>query len=142
MTIKKHGTAHWTGTIKEGTGKVSTQSGALDAQPYGFNTRFEGKAGTNPEELIGAAHAACYAMAMSLGLGDAGFTAEDIDAKSVISLDQVEGGFAITGAHLTVTAKIPGIDQATFDKVAQATKEGCPVSKVLACEITMDAKLA
>ena len=142
MTIKKNGTAHWTGTIKEGTGKVSTQSGALSDQPYGFNTRFEGKAGTNPEELIGAAHAACYAMAMSLGLGDEGFTADDIDVKSVISLDEVEGGFAISGAHLTVTAKIPGIDQAKFDEVAQATKEGCPVSKVLACDITMDATLA
>ena len=142
MTIKKNGTAHWTGTIKEGTGKVSTQSGALSDQPYGFNTRFEGKAGTNPEELIGAAHAACYAMAMSLGLGDEGFTADDIDVKSVISLDEVEGGFAISGAHLTVTAKIPGIDQAKFDEVARATKEGCPVSKVLACDITMDATLA
>ncbi len=114
----------------------------LSDQPYGFNTRFEGAKGTNPEELIGAAHAACFAMAMSLGLGEAGFTADNIDAKSTVSLEEKDGGFAITKIHLDVTATIPDIDDAKFQEIAEATKQGCPVSKVLTgAEITMDARL-
>ncbi|EAR50414.1 osmotically inducible protein OsmC [Oceanicola granulosus HTCC2516] len=140
--IKKHGSAHWAGEIKTGKGAVSTETGVLNGAPYGFNTRFEGAAsGTNPEELIGAAHAACYAMALSLELGKAGLTADDIDAKSTISLEEVEGGFAITKAHLEVTASVPEASEEQFMTAAKATKTGCPVSKLLNCEITMDAKL-
>ena len=112
-------------------------------QPYGFAQRFEGKPGTNPEELIGAAHAACFAMAMSGGLGAAGFTADQMDAKSDVTLEKVADGFAITKIHLTLTAKIPGIDNAKFQEIATATKSGCPVSKVLTgAVITLDASLA
>ncbi|SMY07810.1 OsmC family protein [Flavimaricola marinus] len=140
--IRKHGTAHWSGSIKEGGGEVSTQTDVLKSAPYGFNARFEGGPGTNPEELIGAAHAACFAMAMSLGLGNEGLTADDIDAKSTVSLEEVDGGFAITKIHLDVTAKVPGATPEKFAEVAEATKKGCPVSKVLTgAEITMDAKL-
>ena len=142
MAIKKHGSAIWSGTLKEGTGKVSTQTGVLSDQPYGFNTRFEGKTGTNPEELIGAAHASCFAMALSMILGQHDLTADEIHATSTVTLEQVEGGFAITKLHLDVTAKIPGADDAAFQTAANAAKKGCPVSKVLAgAEITMDAKL-
>ncbi|SLN41521.1 OsmC family peroxiredoxin [Roseisalinus antarcticus] len=140
--IRKNGTAHWQGGLQDGTGALSTQSGVLDGTPYSFAKRFEGQEGSNPEELIGAAHAACYAMAMSLTLGQMDLTADKIDAKSTISLEQVEGGFAITKAHLEVTASIPGATAEQFAEAAEATKDGCPVSKVLDCEITMDAKLA
>lgn len=142
MAITKHGSAIWSGTLKEGTGKVSTQTGVLSDQPYGFNTRFEGKPGTNPEELIGAAHASCFAMALSMILGQHDLTADEITATSTVTLEQVDGGFAITRLHLDVSARIPGADDATFQTAAGAAKSGCPVSKVLAgAEITMDAKL-
>lgn len=140
--IRKSGNAHWEGSLKDGEGRLGTESGAVNGVPYGFAKRFEGAEGSNPEELIGAAHAACFAMALSLNLGEAGFTADDIDAKSTVSLEQVDGGFAITRAHLEVTAKVPGADADAFRKAAEATKTGCPVSKVLNCEITMDATLA
>ena len=140
--IKKHGSAKWTGGLKEGKGHVSTQTGVLSDQPYGFNTRFEGGNGTNPEELIGAAHAACFAMALSMGLEGEGLTAEKIHAKSTVSLEEVDGGFAITKVHVVVTASIPGADASTFQEIAEATKQGCPVSKVLTgAEITMEASL-
>ncbi len=136
------GTAVWRGGLKDGKGAITTKSGVLHDQPYGFASRFEGKPGTNPEELIGAAHAACFAMAMSAGLGDAGFTATQLDAKSDVSLEKVPDGFAITKIHLTLKAQIPGIDKAKFDQVAEATKTGCPVSKVLkGATITLDATL-
>ena len=136
------GTAVWRGGLKDGKGALSTKSGVLKDQAYGFASRFEGKPGTNPEELIGAAHAACFAMAMSAGLGDAGFTAEQMDAKSEVTLEKVADGFAITKIHLTLKAKIPGIDKAKFQKIAEATKAGCPVSKVLkGATITLDASL-
>ncbi|HBH69174.1 MAG TPA: OsmC family peroxiredoxin, partial [Erwinia persicina] len=106
MTIHKKGQAHWEGNIKQGKGTISTESGALSQQPYGFNTRFEGKAGTNPEELIGAAHAACFSMALSLMLGDAGHTAESIDTTADVSLDKVDGGFAITKVALQSKVKL------------------------------------
>jgi len=141
--IKKHGKAPWSGGIKEGGGEISTQTGVLKDQPYGFNARFEGGPGTNPEELIGAAHAACYAMALSLELGKDELTADDIDVQSTVSLEKVGEGFEITKIHLDVTAKVPGASEEQFRKAAEATKTGCPVSKLLkAAEITMDAKLA
>ena len=140
--IRKFGTAHWEGSFKKGRGEVSTESGVLDAAAYGFTRRFEGEPGSNPEELIGAAHAACFAMALSLNLGEDNLTADAIDARSTISLTEAEGGgFEISKAHLEVTAKVPGASEEAFAKAAEATKIGCPVSKVLNCEITMDAKL-
>ena len=141
MTIHKKGQAHWEGDIKRGKGTVSTESGALQKQPYGFNTRFEGAAGTNPEELIGAAHAACFSMALSLMLGDEGFTPESIDTTADVSLDKVEGGFAITKIALNSTVKLPGIDDAVFEKVIQKAKAGCPVSQLLKAEITLNYQL-
>ncbi|BES84962.1 peroxiredoxin OsmC [Pectobacterium araliae] len=141
MTIHKKGQAHWEGDIKQGKGTVSTESGALQQQPYGFNTRFEGKTGTNPEELLGAAHAACFSMALSLMLGEEGHKPESIDTTADVSLDKVEGGFAITKIALHSTVKLPGIDEAAFDKIIQKAKAGCPVSKVLKADITLDYQL-
>ncbi|KFX07491.1 peroxiredoxin OsmC [Pectobacterium betavasculorum] len=141
MTIHKKGQAHWEGDIKQGKGTVSTESGALQQQPYGFNTRFEGKPGTNPEELIGAAHAACFSMALSLMLGEEGHKPESIDTTADVSLDKVDGGFAITKIALHSTVKLPGIEEAIFDKIIQKAKAGCPVSKVLKAEITLDYQL-
>lgn len=141
MTIHKKGQAHWEGDIKRGKGTVSTESGALKQQPYGFNTRFEGAPGTNPEELIGAAHAACFSMALSLMLGEEGYTPESIDTTADVSLDKVEGGFAITKIALNSTVKLPGIDEAAFDTIIQKAKAGCPVSQVLKAEITLDYQL-
>ncbi|GGD16985.1 OsmC family protein [Franconibacter pulveris 1160] len=141
MTIHKKGQAHWEGDIKRGKGTVSTESGALKQQPYGFNTRFEGAPGTNPEELIGAAHAACFSMALSLMLGEEGYTPESIDTTADVSLDKVEGGFAITKIALNSTVKLPGIEEAAFDKIIQKAKAGCPVSQVLKAEITLDYQL-
>ncbi len=141
MTIHKKGQAHWEGNIKEGKGTISTESGALDKQPYGFNTRFEGKPGTNPEELIGAAHAACFSMALSLMLTEAGHVPKSIDTVADVSLDKVDGGFAITKVALQSTVKLPGIDKSAFDEIIQKAKAGCPVSKLLKAEITLDYKL-
>lgn len=140
--IEKSGSAKWSGGLKDGTGHVSTETGVLSDQPYGFATRFEGAKGTNPEELIGAAHAACYSMALSMILGQHDLTADEIATTAKVSLEQVDGGFAITKVHLDVTAKIPGADEAKFTEAANAAKAGCPVSKLLTAEITMDAKLA
>lgn len=141
--IKKHGSANWKGGLKDGNGTVSTQTKVLDAQNYGFNSRFEGGTNTNPEELIGAAHAACYSMALSMILGQHDLTADNIDTKATVSLEEVDGGFAITKIHLDVTASVPGATQEQFDTATNAAKEGCPVSKVLAgADITMDAKMA
>jgi osmotically inducible protein OsmC len=139
--MKKSASAHWSGGIKEGQGTISTETGVLSEAPYGFKSRFEDGPGTNPEELIGAAHAGCYSMALSLGLGDAGLTADSIDTKAVVTLDKDGDGFSITAVHLTCKAKVPGANAATFDKIAQATKQGCPVSKVLKATITLDATL-
>jgi len=135
------GTAHWEGGLKDGKGKISTKSGAITDAPYGFASRFEGKPGTNPEELIGAAHAGCFTMALSLILGEAGFTAEAMDTKSEITLEKQDDGFAITKAHLTLKAKIPGIDEAKFKELAGKAEKGCPVSKLLKAEISLDASL-
>ena len=138
MTIHKHGSAHWSGDIKRGKGTVSTESGVLNQQPYGFNTRFEGEKGTNPEELIGAAHAACFSMALSLMLGEAGYTADAIDTTADVSLDKTDGGFAITKVDLKSKVTVPGIDHQQFDGIIQKAKAGCPVSQLLKAEITLD----
>jgi lipoyl-dependent peroxiredoxin len=139
--MNKFASAHWEGDIKKGNGTISTQSGALKEQPYGFNTRFEDEPGTNPEELIGAAHAGCFSMAFSLELGNAGYTADSIDTKAKVTLDKEDEGFSITKVHLDMTAKIPGIADSEFQDIAKAAKEGCPVSKVLNADITLEAKL-
>lgn len=141
MTIHKHGSAHWSGDIKRGKGTVSTESGVLNQQPYGFNTRFEGEKGTNPEELIGAAHAACFSMALSLMLGEAGYTADSIDTMADVSLDKTDGGFAITKVALKSKVTVPGIAPQQFDGIIQKAKAGCPVSQLLKAEITLDYKL-
>jgi osmotically inducible protein OsmC len=139
--MKTSGSAKWAGGIKDGKGTISTKSGALADYPYGFASRFEGKPGTNPEELIGAAHAGCFTMALSLILGEAGFTADEMDTKAEVTLVKQGDGFAITKSHLTLRAKIPGIDEATFKDLTGKAEKGCPVSKVLNCEISLDAAL-
>ena len=131
--MSTYGSAVWSGGIKDGKGAISTKSGALKDYPYGFSSRFEGKAGTNPEELIGAAHAGCFTMALSLMLGEAKLTAEKMETQA--------DGFAITAVHLTLKAKIPGADDAKFQELAAKAKAGCPVSKLLNAKITLDAKL-
>lgn len=136
--MKKTASAHWQGGIKDGKGTISTQSGALKDSPYGFNTRFEDKPGTNPEELIGAAHAGCFSMALSKELGEAGMTAESIETKAQVTLDKVDGGFEISAVHLTLRAKIPGAERSAFEKAVEAAKTGCPVSKVLKATITLE----
>jgi lipoyl-dependent peroxiredoxin len=141
MKITRHGSAAWQGGLKDGRGSISTESGALQAYPYGFASRFEGQRGSNPEELIAAAHASCFTMALSLILGEAKLRAEQMDTKADVTLEQVDGGYAITSVHLTLTAKIPGADQATFQKLSGMAKAGCPVSKLLKAEITLDATL-
>jgi osmotically inducible protein OsmC len=133
--------AVWKGGIKDGGGTISTETGVLKEAPYGFKARFENGPGTNPEELIGAAHAGCFSMALSKMLGDAGLTAERIETHAAVTLDKVGDGFEITASHLTVSAKIPGADQAKFEELANKAKAGCPVSKLLKATITMDAKL-
>jgi len=136
--MKKTASAHWQGGIKDGKGTISTQSGALKDSPYGFNTRFEDKPGTNPEELIGAAHAGCFSMALSKELGEAGMTAESIDTTAQVTLEKVEGGFEISAVHLTLRARIPGAERTAFSKAVEAAKTGCPVSKVLNATITLE----
>jgi len=139
--MKNFGTAVWRGGLKDGKGAISTQSGALKDYPYGFASRFEGKPGTNPEELIGAAHAGCFTMALSLILGEAKLKADQMDTKAEVTLEKQGDGFAITSVHLTLKAAIPGVDQATFDQLAGKAKAGCPVSKLLNTKITLDAEL-
>ena len=139
--MKRTASARWQGGLKDGHGVVSTASGVLENTQYSFSTRFEQGKGTNPEELVAAAHASCFAMALSLILGEAGMTAESIDAKATVTLDKVEGGFAVTSSHLDVKVRIPGGDQAKFEKAAADAKAGCPISKLLKADITMDAQL-
>ena len=141
MSIKKTASAHWAGDLKTGIGSISTETGVLREAPYGFKARFEGGKGTNPEELIGAAHAGCFSMALSMILGDAGLKADSIDTTAEVTLDQVEGGFAITAVHLILKAKVPGATQEQFNELTKKAKEGCPVSKVLNAKITLDATL-
>ena len=139
--MKRNGSAVWRGGLKDGKGTVSTDSGVLSNTQYSFSTRFEDGKGTNPEELIAAAHAGCFSMALSAQLGNAGMTAEQIQTTASVSLDKTDGGFAITAVHLDVRAKIPGADKQAFETAANNAKSGCPVSRVLNATITMDAKL-
>jgi osmotically inducible protein OsmC len=139
--MQRKGSAHWSGGLKDGKGTVSSASGALKNTPYSFTARFENGAGTNPEELIAAAHAGCFSMALSAQLGNAGMTAESIDTVATVTLDKTDAGFSITASHLDVSAKIPGADKGKFDEAAKAAESGCPVSRVLNAKITMDAKL-
>ena len=141
MSIKKTASAHWAGDLKTGIGSISTETGVLREAPYGFKARFEGGKGTNPEELIGAAHAGCFSMALSMILGDAGLKADSIDTTAEVTLDKQDDGFAITAVHLVLKAKVPGATQEQFDELTTKAKEGCPVSKVLNAKITLDATL-
>jgi osmotically inducible protein OsmC len=140
--MKRKGSAVWRGGLKDGDGVVSTESGVLSSVPYSFAKRFGDEAGTNPEELIGAAHAGCFSMAFSGQLGEAGFEAEKIETTATVTLENVAGGFAITTVHLDVQASVPNLDERKFQEIAKKAKEGCPVSKLFNAEITMDAKLA
>ena len=140
MTIKRNGSAVWSGGLKDGKGAVSTGSGVLKDSQYGFNTRFEDGPGTNPEELIGAAHAGCFTMALSGQLGQAGLTAQELRTTATVSMEKVEGGFSITAVHLDLVARIPGASQEAFDKAANTAKENCPVSKLLNADITMTSR--
>jgi lipoyl-dependent peroxiredoxin len=141
MKITRTGSAAWQGGLKDGKGTISTESGALKSYPYGFASRFEGQRGSNPEELIAAAHAACFTMALSLILGEAKLIATEMDTTAKVAIEQVEGGFAITEVHLALKARIPGADQATFETLTAKAKAGCPVSKLLKAEITLEATL-
>src|SRR3569832_458119 len=134
--------AGWNGGLKDGKGTVSTESGALDKKSYGFVSCFESGAGTNPEELIAAAHAGCFSMALSGQLGGQGMTAESIDTTASVTLEKLEKGWTVTKIHLDVVARIPGGDKGKFDTAAANTKAGCPISRLLNAEITMTAKLA
>jgi lipoyl-dependent peroxiredoxin len=139
--MKRRASAVWRGGLKDGKGRISTDSGVLEDTQYSFSTRFEDGRGTNPEELIAAAHAGCFSMALSGQLGKAGLTAEQIATTASVSLEKSDAGFSITAVHLDVRAKVPGADKSAFERAAADAKAGCPVSRVLNAEITMDARL-
>jgi osmotically inducible protein OsmC len=139
--MRRKASAVWNGGLKDGKGTISTDSGVLSETQYSFSTRFEDGKGTNPEELIAAAHAGCFSMALSGQLGQAGLTAESINTTATVRLEKTDSGFAITSVHLEVKAKVPGADQQAFETAANNAKAGCPVSKVLNAEITMEATL-
>ena len=134
----RHANAHWEGAGKTGKGRITTQSGVLDNNPYGFNTRFENEPGTNPEELIAAAHSGCFAMALAFELEKAGFTAKTLDVKSVVTLVPDGDSFKVTKSALTLKAVVPEIEQSQFEQIAAGAKAGCPISKVLNADITLD----
>jgi osmotically inducible protein OsmC len=137
MKIVRTGSARWRGGINDRMGTVSTQSGALSNHPYGFGSRFEGRPGTNPEELLAAAHAGCFTMALSLILGEAGLTATRMYTTARVTLDKLESGFTITAVHLELEAAVPGADQATLEKLAIKAKENCPVSRLFKADISL-----
>lgn len=139
--MKRKASAVWQGGLKDGKGTVSTASGALSDTQYSFSTRFEEGVGTNPEELIAAAHAGCFAMALSGQLGNAGLTAERIDVTATVTMEKLEAGWTVSASHLDLTARIPGADQAAFETAANNAKAGCPISRLLKAEITLDARL-
>lgn len=139
--MKRKASAVWKGGLKDGKGAISSDSGVLDSTQYSFGTRFEDGKGTNPEELIAAAHAGCFSMALSGQLGNAGMTADEINTTCTITLEKTDAGFTVTASHLDVRVKIPGADKATFETAAANAKAGCPISRLLKTEITMDAKL-
>jgi osmotically inducible protein OsmC len=143
MKIVRKGSAEWSGGLKDGKGAISTESGALKGYPYGFAARFEGQKGTNPEELLGAAHAGCFTMALSLILGEAGLTATKMETEAKVTLEKQDDGFAIPTVHLTLRADIPGATDAQFQELAAKAKANCPVSKLFkGADITLDATLS
>lgn len=139
--MKRSASARWNGDLKTGRGAISTESGVLAETPYSFGTRFEDGRGTNPEELVAAAHAGCFTMALSAELAKAGLVAERLDTKATVTLDRVDGGWAVTASHLELVAKVPGADESAFRAAARAAETGCPISKLLNATITLDAKL-
>jgi osmotically inducible protein OsmC len=139
--MKRKASAAWQGGLKDGKGKISTASGVLSDTQYSFSTRFEEGIGTNPEELIAAAHAGCFTMALSGQLGNAGLTAENINTTATVTMEKLEAGWTITEVHLDVNAKIPGADESAFQTAANNAKAGCPISRLLNAKITMEAKL-
>jgi osmotically inducible protein OsmC len=139
--MKRKASAVWNGGLKDGKGRISTESGVLQDTQYSFSTRFEDGVGTNPEELIAAAHAGCFSMALSGQLTNAGLTAESINTSATVTMEKTDTGFTVTKVHLDVTAKVPGADAQAFDTAANNAKAGCPISRLLKAEITMDAKL-
>jgi osmotically inducible protein OsmC len=139
--MKRSAQAKWQGDLKSGSGEISTESGVLKSTQYSFSTRFENGKGTNPEELLAAAHAGCFTMALSLQLAQAGMVAESLETSCTVTLDRVDGAFVITESHLALTAKIPGASKDAFDKATQAAKEGCPVSKLFNTKITLEAAM-
>lgn len=139
--MKRSASAEWRGGLKDGKGAISTDSGVLSNTQYSFTTRFEEGVGTNPEELIAAAHAGCFSMALSGQLGNAGLVAESITTKATVTLEKTEAGFTVTESHLDVVAKIPGASQQAFDEAANNAKAGCPISRLLNARITMSSRL-
>ena len=139
--MQRNASAHWTGGLKDGKGTLTAPSGVLKNTPYSFHTRFESEPGTNPEELIAAAHAGCFTMALSAQLGNAGMTAEALDTTASVTMEKTDAGFTITAVHLQVKAKIPGASKDKFDAAAKNAKEGCPISRLLNAKITMEAQL-
>jgi osmotically inducible protein OsmC len=139
--MKRTASAVWQGDLKGGHGAISTQSGVLNKTQYSFSTRFENGIGTNPEELIAAGHAGCFTMAVSAFLGGAGFTPEELSTEATLTLEQVDGNWTITAVHLDLTGRVPGIDVAKFEELADQAKAGCPVSRVLKANITLTKKL-
>ena len=139
--MKRSASAVWNGGLKDGKGVISTQSGALDKTQYSFSTRFEEGKGTNPEELIAAAHAGCFSMALSAQLNNAGKTAERIETEATVTLEKTDAGFTVTAVHLKVRAKVPGATPPDFQEAANAAKSGCPISRLLKAEITMETRL-
>ncbi len=139
--MKRHASAVWQGTLKEGKGSLSTQSGTLQETPYNFSGRFESGEGTNPEELIAAAHAGCFTMALGARLSAAGFPPEKLHTRANLTLEQVQGNWTITAIHLELTGKVPGVARAKFDELANDAKNNCIVSRALTAQITLDARL-
>ena len=139
--MKRKASAVWTGDLKGGKGNLSTESGALKATQYSFRTRFESGVGTNPEELIAAAHAGCFAMALSAELGKVGFTPSFIHTTATVAFEKTDAGFTVTESHLDLAAKVPGIDAAKFAAIANGAKAGCPISRLLNAKISLDARL-
>jgi osmotically inducible protein OsmC len=139
--MTRKATAHWPGGLKDGKGSITSASGVLSNTTYSFHTRFEQGQGTNPEELVAAAHAGCFSMALSAQLGQEGLTAESIDTTAEVVMEKLDAGWTITESRLTVEASIPGADQAKFDAAAKRAKEGCPIPKLLNAKISMDARL-
>lgn len=139
--MKRSGSAVWNGGLKDGRGSVSTETGALSNVPYTFSMRFENERGTNPEELVAAAHAACFSMALSLAMANEGLTPESIDTSCTVNFENVDGAWTVTASHLQTKVKSPNADPGTFQKAADGAKAGCPISRLLNTKITMDARL-